>query len=130
MHKVWMRFTFLVGWVVILSGCTLLTHKQQITALKNLAKEQEELEKYVNQQEILFDNLKNDIRDQRLRRGTPKEEILALYGEPIFCKASRDQDRRVETCFWRHPTQYFSSDLIFLNFDQDQKLFSWEIKSP
>lgn len=123
-----MVLAVLLCWSLGLAGCAFLTHKQQITALKSLGDEQEELEKYVNQQEELFLRLKNDIQNQRLVKGTSKEEILSLYGEPIYCKGALNSNSQQETCLYRHPTRFFSSDLIFLEFDYDQNLSSWEEK--
>jgi len=119
-----MILAVLLGWTLGLAGCALLTHKQQILALKSLGDEQKELEKYVKQQEGLFFKLKSDIQNQRLFKGTSKEKILSLYGEPIYCKSSGDSGIMQETCLYRHPTRFFSGDRIYLEFDQNQNLSS------
>ncbi|KPK97118.1 MAG: hypothetical protein AMJ95_10750 [Omnitrophica WOR_2 bacterium SM23_72] len=128
MYKKWIIFAVLTAWTLGLAGCALLTHRQQIMALKNLGDEQKKFEKYVNRQEKFFDKLKRDIQKQRLVKGIPKTKILSLYGEPIYCKVSKDLDIPQETCLYRHPTRFFSSDLIYLEFDQDQNLSSWEVE--
>lgn len=129
MHKKRIVFAVVIGWTLGLAGCALLTHREQITALKSLGEEQRELEKYVHRQERLIYKLKSDIQNQSLVKGTSKAKILSLYGEPVYCKGSHDSGSPQETCLYRHPTRFFSGDRIFLEFDQDQNLSFWEVKS-
>ncbi len=129
MHKKRIFLAIVTGWTLGLAGCALLTHKEQITALKSLGEEQRNIEKYVQQQENFFNKLKSDIQNQRLVKGTSKAKILSLYGDPIYCKGSSDSDIPKETCLYRHPAQSFSGDRIFLEFDHDQNLCFWEVES-
>jgi len=111
-----------------LSGCALLNKGQQLMFLKSFADNQREIESYLKKQEALFDKLVDDVRNDRFKKGTPKDKILSAYGEPIFCKGKGGQTDITETCLWRHPTQYFSTETINLKFDKDRKLSDWEIK--
>ncbi|MFH1458066.1 MAG: hypothetical protein ABIG31_02730 [Candidatus Omnitrophota bacterium] len=128
MRKELIKLTALMGWTLIFSGCALITHREQITALKSLGNEQRQLEKYVNQQEELFLKLKSDIQNQRLAKGMPKAEALLIYGEPLYCKSADDKGVLQEACLYRHPTWFFSSDMISLEFDHNQGLCSWELR--
>lgn len=105
--------------VLLLSGCN-----QGIMTLKNLSAEQEAQHAYIKRQEALFSSLKEDVADERLQKGTPKARIISRYGDPILCRQT-DKDGAVETCLFRHPTEYFSSDQIWLYFDKNNKLLNF-----
>ena len=111
---------------VWLAGCATASHYQELLALKRLSDNQKEIEAYVRAQELLFNKLKEDIQGNLLAQGVSKEEILARYGDPIFCKPLPEKG---ESCFYRHPTRYFNTDSIYLFFDQDEKLHSWDVPS-
>lgn len=69
----------------------------------------------------------DDIKNNRLSKGIPQGKILAAYGEPVFCKKEENEAGSRETCLYRHPNLYFSSDKIYLGFDINQCLVSWEL---
>lgn len=115
--------------IFALGGCVFLTHHQQITTLENLSDNQRQMREYVSAEEKLFFKLREDVFNNRLTKGTPRGEILSQYSEPIYCKPLKDRAEIKEVCLFRHPTQYFSSDLIYLKFDENGQLYSWELKS-
>jgi len=117
--------TFLIFFagIIILSGCM-----QGAMTLKRLQNSQEELKDVVSRDEQNFLLLEEDLKNNRLQKGMPKKEILAKYGEPIYSRQLSDDTQRKEFSVYRHPTEFFSSDLIYLYFDKDQRLLSWEIR--
>jgi hypothetical protein len=128
-HRKFIKLAVLTGGVILtFEGCAFLTHRQQITALKRLGDEQQKLEGYVSQQEDLFYKLKSDIQKEGLVKGTSKTKILSHYGGPIYCKRTGDNIGAQESCLYRHPTRFFSSDRIYLKFDNNQNLYSWELE--
>jgi hypothetical protein len=112
--------------IFILSGCA----TQGVMSLQRLAISQEELKEEVNTQEKFFSVLLDDLKNNRLKNGLSKEEILAKYGEPIYSKPVSGDPEKKEFLLYRHPTNYFSSELVYLYLDQNQRLCSWEIKTP
>lgn len=106
--------------IFLLNGCSL--NFQGLMTAKGLADNQEEMGSYINTQKQLFEKLKTDVENGRLKKGMPKNEALAMYGEPILSRPSQDQARAVEYLLYRHPVKYFSSDLIYLYFDKDGRL--------
>lgn len=112
--------------ILILAGCA----PQGAFTLQRLANSQQELQGEVDEKEKLFSTLEGDIKNNRLQKGVSKSEIIANYGEPIFTRAVKSQTENQEFMLYRRPTAYFSSDLIYLYFDRQKNLSSWEIKPP
>lgn len=113
--------------VVLLSGCAYITHYNELMLLKRFGDNQREIEKYLDTQEKLFYKLRDDVLNKRLVEGMSNKKILTVYGEPIFCRSLESEGKVKETCLYRHPTHYFSSDMIYLDFDINQRLDSWEL---
>ena len=112
---------------VCLSGCTYITHYNELMLLKRFGDNQSEIEKCLGTQEKLFYKLRDDLLNNRLAKGLQNKRILSMYGEPVFCRSLESKDEIKQTCLYRHPTHYFSSDMIYLNFDINQCLDSWEL---
>ena len=94
--------------------------------LKGLGDNQHEIEDYVKKQKDSFFKLREDIKNNRLKKGISKREILSTYGEPVFCKDIANEVDVKEICLYRHPLQYFSTDMVYLKFDKKQNLCCWE----
>lgn len=108
---------------IMLAGCS-----QQEIMLIRLSESQSQMQQYIKQQEAFFAKLKEDIKNNRLKTGMSKSEVLSAYGQPILCDSANKTEQIKERCLYRHPTKYFFTDLIYLDFDKDSKLISWEIK--
>jgi len=118
-------FVPVVTMLFLLEGCVYFTHHEQIMLLERFMANQREIENYLKGHEEFFYKLEDDIKNNRLKKGIAKGEVLFVYGEPILCKDIRKGDSILETCLYRHPTKYFNTDMIYLNFDKDHKLCSW-----
>lgn len=118
---------FLV-WCIIFSleGCSFARPYEQLILLERIGDNQHEIEDYVKNQKNSFLKLKDDIKNNRLKIGVSKRKILSTYGEPVFCKDITNEADVKETCLYRHPLKYFSTDIIYLKFDKEQNLCSWE----
>ena len=112
--------TFLLG------GCVYITHYKDLMFLGKLAANQREIDNYLKKQEKLFHKLEGDVKNSRLKKGISKEAVLSEYGEPVFCKSVESSGDIVESCLYRHPTEYFDTDVVYLKFDKDEKLYFWE----
>jgi hypothetical protein len=119
---IFILFIFLIG------GCSFLSHYDELITLKRLGDSQREIDNYLENQKKEFEFLKDDIKNNRLIAGTAKQDILSTYGEPVLIKQIKDKDKIKEIFLYRHPTQYFSSDRIYLYFDEQERLYSWELQ--
>ncbi len=96
--------------------------------LKNLGDQRTRMGEYVKKEEALYNKLEQDLKEKRFKKGTPQKNILSEYGQPVFSRVLND-DSGIKLCLiYRHPTEFFSSDIIYLYFDVKEKLASWEIK--
>ena len=114
--------------VIFISGCVYLTHLDQVMFLKGLDNNQKEMQAELNQQEELYNKLKADIDNGRLKKLTQKRKLFKLYGKPVLCKPVEGQGGIKGTCVYRNPAGGFLAQIILLNLDAQGRLSSWEIQ--
>lgn len=110
------------------SGCATLSHMDELLTLKSVADSQNDIERYLAKQEKGFNKLLSDIKNNRLKVGITKKYIITTYSEPILVKSSDKDQTRGEILLYRHPTNYFKSDRIYLYIDENNRLIIWELK--
>jgi hypothetical protein len=120
--------SFIVSFILPLAGCSFLAHYNELMVLKRFAENRREIELYLDNQEREFYKLRADIENNRLAKGLTEQNIGSRYGDPIFCKNAMVRDDIGQTCLYRHPTEYFSSDKVYLDFDKDARLRSWVLE--
>jgi len=111
--------------VFILGGCVVLSDELQ--ALKDLGKSQAQIDSYLKRKNRRFLKLLKHYKKGVLRIGISKSRIISVYGEPVLTK-SLDDSLVKEVFLYRHPTDYFKSDKIYLYFDKLDKLVRWEYR--
>jgi len=104
---------------IFLSGCSLLSHQNQISTLKSFSESQASITSDVRIQKDNFLKLKSDIQNNLLKANTSKKYIFNKYGKPVYCKE--------EACVYRLPGNELSIELIYLYFSQKGRLNSWKI---
>lgn len=111
---------------ILLSGCVYLKYADKLFVLKGMGDNRRQIKKYLDEQDKLFGVLKEDIKSDRLRKGMLKREVLKLYGEPVLSEEVTADSLVKEAFLYRHPTDYFSSDRVYLYFDNSETLLYWE----
>jgi len=115
--------------IILLCGCAKLAHLDELLTLKSVSDDQRQIEIYLAKQEHGFNKLKEDIKNNRLRQGELKRSIIAKYSEPVLTKEAEPENVGIkEILLYRHPTSYFKSERIYLYFDINNRLVSWESK--
>lgn len=114
--------------VILLSGCAYLTHLDETMFMKGLGDSQKEMQAELNKEERLYNKLKADIDNGRLKKLTQKQRIFRLYGEPALCKPAEGQSGVKETCIYRKPTGGLLTEVILFNLDAHDRLYSWQIQ--
>ena len=93
--------------------------------LKQLGESQAEMDKYLAKQETLFEKLVEDFKNEKLNAGLSQKNIFRVYGQPIL---TRSWQTAGEVLLYRHPTNYFTSDKVYLYFDAEKNLVEWQYK--
>lgn len=114
--------------ILLMCGCATITHMDELLALKRVSDNQIQIEIYLKKQEQGFSKLYEDIKNDTLKKGMLERAIIYKYSEPILVKKPEEQSDIKEILLYRHPTEYFSSDRIYLYIDKSGKLAYWEIK--
>lgn len=114
--------------IVSLCGCAWLRNGPELLTLQKVSKSGEEITRHLTEQEKLFYALRDDLIHDRLEPGLSKENIITAYGEPVLSKGPQPNQPSTEILLYRHPTKFFSSDRIYLHFDESNILTHWEHK--
>ena len=123
-----MRLQFLLISCLILfsvSGCFFLP--ESLKTLKSIGDSQDEISAYLAKQLKLFNQLLVDLKNEAIEPGISKKRFIRIYGEPILSKEVSEPSGGT-ILLYRHPTEYFKSDRVYLYFDQKEKLVRWEYK--
>jgi hypothetical protein len=130
MKKVLFKNTIVIYFLALtLGGCFVLSHPEEVAFLQDLAESQNRMQEQVSREEKLYYELISDIKNNRIKKGTSKDEILSLYGEPIFCRPL-EKDKTKESCLYRNPAKFFGGDLLYLYFDESRNLIDWNLCQP
>ncbi|MBU2251355.1 MAG: hypothetical protein KKH25_03785, partial [Candidatus Omnitrophica bacterium] len=113
------KFLILAALVFNLSGCLFKENIEGLLTLKQLGKNQKYIERSIKAQERLFRKLTADIKKDKLKLGIPVESFLRSYGEPVVSKDIPSLGKRF---LYRHPTNYFDSDKVYIYFDRQDQL--------
>lgn len=111
--------------IFALGGCATIKEHRQIAELETIEKNQEEIADYIKRSEKTFSHLWEAVKNNYLKKGLLKSKIVSEYGEPLYCERL---DEEIEFCVYRDPAGYFYSDLIYLYFDDEEKLVFWEAR--
>lgn len=129
-NKIFCRWAFSLSLAaILLSGCVYLTHWDESMFMKNLDDNQKQMQAELNKEEKLYNKLKADIDSSRLKKLTKKNRIFRIYGEPVLCKPAEGQEGIKETCIYRKPTGGLLTEVILLNLDSQDRLYSWQMQN-
>ena len=119
---------WLVLCIFILSGygCSIITHSQQLFTLKSVGDSQAQIERYLDRQLEGFTDLVEDINSESLEAGISRKKIISRYFEPVLVKEAEGIPSIKEILLYRHPTECFTSDRVYLYIDESSKLSYWE----
>lgn len=118
-----------IGICLFLSGCCSILNNR-ICLLKKFSANRLEIENSLSRQRAGFYRLLEDVKNNKLKAGLSKHKIISEYNIPIFSYL-RDKDKNIiKVLVYRHPTEYFSSALIYLFFDSRNNLTAWQLVEP
>lgn len=111
---------------MLLSGCAKIQHMDQLLTLKSLADEQTQLNKYTEGQDKKFELLLVEVKAGTLKRYPTKKQILRAFGDPVYARGVLKDGRALESALYRHSTNFFGAEKIYLYFDADGNLVQSE----
>ena len=114
--------------VLSLTGCAKLAHMQELLRLKDYSDNKEVQAKYVKEQDRKFEQLLAAVRESKIESYQNKKNFLAEFGNPVFSRQVTHAGKTMDMWLYRYTTKYFSSEKVYLYFDQAGKLQDWEKK--
>lgn len=120
-------FFFCLAALFVFQGCALISKAPQLLTLKRLGDSQDQMARYIEKQKKNLNKLISDVNDGKLHKGLSYQEIITAYGGPVL-SWDRDPEQKgiSKELLYRHPTEYFDTDRIYLYFGQDLKLSGWD----
>ena len=117
---------------IVLSGCSILGHLDELLTLKGVGDEQAAMDKEVQRQNKKFALLVDATQKESFLKDYPtQDQIKRRFGEPIFSRPQIKDGKDLELWLYRKATQYFDGDKIYLYFDGTGQLVSWEyVEAP
>ncbi|MDD5116581.1 MAG: hypothetical protein PHW98_05920 [Candidatus Omnitrophica bacterium] len=112
--------------ILFISGCVYITHLDDVMFLKGMESNQKQMQAQMEKEEKLYEKLKTDIREGRLKALVRKDKVVRLYGEPTLCKPAEFSGGIKETCVYRKQTGGLITEIISLDFDGQDRLCSWQ----
>lgn len=118
------KLFLLIVFMFLFNGCALFTKAPQLLTLKRLGDSQKLMERDVEKKKKNLAKLMDDIKTDKLKKGTSYNRFIRLYGKPILEKLI-DKDTKEKKLLYRHPIEYFDTDKVYIYFDQ-QQLSAWK----
>ncbi len=103
-------------------GCSTI---DKLLVLKHYGDNQDQTKRYIKKTEEFFDKLVRDVKDGRVKPGATKEEFMATYGSPVLTEEESSLKGGL-VAVYRYPTYYFDTDKVYVYFDDNFKLVSYE----
>ena len=92
--------------------------------LKRLGDSQQAMETSIAKDAGRFARLSKDIQSGKLKAGVTAGSVRKTYGEPVLTKQLQNPAGATRWLY-RHPTHYFTSEKVYLYFDESEVLTSW-----
>jgi len=109
---------FILCFTLMISGCS-----RGLRTLMRVSKEQKTQASYLDRQERGFEQLLQDIENEKIKRGITKVYVARRYGDPVL----RRQDDDAEIFLYRKPRDFFPTKKVYLEFDSDGLLVDWQL---
>ncbi|MEW6008837.1 MAG: hypothetical protein AB1629_04300 [Candidatus Omnitrophota bacterium] len=111
---------------ILLCALLLASCSQNLKLLLQINNEDKVLKRDLRLEERGFSLLLHDLKQDKLKLGTLKKDIIARYGHPIL-EFPLQTESAVEKLLYRYPTKYFDSEKVYLYFDNNNELTDWDI---
>ncbi len=124
-----MKYIVIVVFILLcvsLYGCCILSHMNELIALKRFATDQEEISSLIQQQQQAFNRVIEAVKSGQMSMYKDKDSIMKAFGPPVFSRAKIKDGMPCEVWLYRHPIKYFDSDKVYIFFDKNGKLKEWE----
>ena len=124
------RNLFFVPLILIVSGCAQLSHLDQLLTLKAISDNRDLQHKFVKKQDKNFSALLVAIKDNSIQKFTAKKQFLKQFGPPVIAHPDVWDGKPCELWLYRYAVKYLSSEKVYLYFDEQENLLSWERVEP
>ena len=108
--------------LVLSSGCSMLSHLDQIMAMSDYSKDKDAQHRMVKQINARYDQLVAAIQSGDIKKYPQQWAIRNAFGDPILIKSVNGQ----EQWLYRHTIPMKAKDKVWLYFDKEEKLVKYK----
>ena len=109
--------------LMVLTGCGVLTHMDQLLTLQSMSENQTEQQKFVEAQDKNFEKLLSAIKSESFKSDFPDQKSFEkAFGEPVFAKSTTKNGQNLEEWFYRYAVKFKDSEKVYLYFDASGNL--------
>ena len=120
------RLIFISLVVIALSGCSALSHLNELFALKAIGDEQKAMDREVEKQDKKFKLLIEEIQKGNIKEYPNKKSVARRFGEPVLSEQVDKDGVLKELWIYRYSAKFFDSDKAYLYFDPSGNLINWQ----
>ncbi len=119
--------------IFFLTGCMqlkMLPHLDEVLTLQAMGKDGDAQEKIVKETARHFDALQEAVKSGAIKQYKTSADITNAFGLPIMAKAIEQDGKSLQQWLYRYALARTSPKKIYLFFDADHKLVSWDYVDP
>jgi hypothetical protein len=107
-------------------GCSVTNNFDEITRLQSYSNNKDRQESGVKAQDQKFEKILAVAKGSGFSQYPDRRSILKNFGKPVFSRWVTKDEIQSEVWLYRHTTQYFGVDKVYIYFDDRGKLQRWD----
>ena len=115
-----------VAFVSLACGCSVTNNFDEITRLQSYSNNKDRQESWIKAHDQRFEKILAVAKDQGFSRYPNRRSVLRNFGKPVYSRWVIRDERQNEVFLYRHATQYFGVDKVYIYFDEAGQLQSWD----
>ena len=115
-----------LGCIILVTSCSPLKKVDELKTLKDIAREQGEIDAFVREQDEKFDAMLAAYHGGELSRIPDTRALIDQFGVPVIVLPVEDGNGVSERWVYRRQIKYFNSDKIYVDVDESGRIKDFE----
>lgn len=124
------RFLICLTLSFALTGCSAVSHLQELLRLNAYSKEKTIQHRYIQSQRDQFDRMLVAARAGETAEFATTRQVSRAYGPPVFRRPVEHNGQGVTQWLYRYPKAFFDAPKVYLYYDDQGRLVDWTLWEP